>query len=306
MALLVVKPGLLTTIQDLGRWGSQHRGVGVAGPMDSVSHRLANLLVGNESSAATLEITLLGPEIVFEKDALFGVTGARFAVTLDGQHVSMNTVCAAAAGSLLRFARRTSGARAYLAVAGGIGVTPVLGSRATHLPSRMGGLCGRAVAAGDRLPIGLESAIARKPGYSRPEALALERAVTVRVLAGPQDRYFGDAGLRVLQSAPYRVATESNRMGYRLEGPQLPRLDSAEVLSAATPIGSLQVPPTGVPILLMADRQTTGGYPRIATVITADVPLAGQLAPGDAIAFCLCDSAVARAALAEQERILAS
>jgi antagonist of KipI len=304
MSLLVHRPGLLTTVQDLGRWGHQDRGVGVAGPMDAVSHRLANLLVGNEGSAATLEITLIGPEVEFERPAFFAVTGARFVMTLDGESVPPDTVCAARPGSRLRFGARTRGARAYLAVTGGIDVAPILGSRATHLPSRMGGLSGRAIRTGDRLPVGGQIAVARQPGFRRAGAVGVEGGATVRCIAGPQDRYFGERGLQILESARYRVGTQSNRMGYRLEGPVLERADRTEVLSDATPIGTLQVPPSGQPILLMADRQTTGGYPKIATVITADLPIAGQLGPGDWIAFAMCDRASARAALAEQERWL--
>ena len=306
MPLKIHKPGLLTTVQDLGRWGYQDRGVGVAGPMDQVSHRLGNLIVGNDPSAATLEITLIGPEVEFEEPALFAVTGADFAITLDGDGVSMDTVCAASPGSRLRFGGRTKGARAYLAVAGGIAVDRILGSRATHLPSRMGGVSGRAVAAGDRLPIGNTAVTARVVGFQRTGSMRPDGGATVRVMAGPQDRYVGERGLLALQSARYRVGTQSNRMGYRLEGPALERVDENEPLSSATPIGTLQVPPSGQPILLMADRQTNGGYPKIATVITADLPIAGQLAPGDWIHFALCGREDARRALDAQERMFTS
>lgn len=304
MTVLVHKPGLLTTVQDLGRWGYQDRGVGVAGPMDVVSHRLANLRVGNDPAAATLEVTLIGPDLEFEEAAPFAVTGARFDLQLDRDAIPMDTVCVAPAGARLRFGARLRGARAYVAIAGGIAVPAVLGSRATHLPSRMGGVAGRGVAAGDRLPIGDQILTSRTSGLERPSSPLPDGGASIRVVPGPQDRYFGDNAFRTLASARYRIGTQSNRMGYRLEGPPLERADRAEVLSDATPIGALQVPPSGQPILLMADRQTAGGYPKIATVITADLPIAGQLAPGDWIAFSVCDLAAAHAALADQERWL--
>jgi antagonist of KipI len=301
----VIKPGMLTTIQDTGRWGFQARGVPVAGPMDPVSHRVANALVGNARDAALLEITLLGPELEFEDERLIAVAGADFDLSLDGRPSPLHAPFTVAAGSRLRFGVRRLGARAYLAVSGGIAVTPTLGSRATHLISAMGGLGGRALLAGDRLPLG-------DPSLRHGAALAPQEAITalpdgratIRVLAGPQaDRFTADA-LEMLQSAPYTVARNSDRMGFRLEGPPLTYARGAEIISDATPLGVLQVPSSGQPILLMADRQTTGGYPKIATVIAADIAIAGQLAPSDAIVFRVCTPGDAMKALIAQERAL--
>jgi antagonist of KipI len=309
-ALLVIKPGMLSSVQDRGRWGFQSRGVPVAGPMDPFSHRLANALVGNPADSATLEVTLLGPELEFDDDRIVAVAGGEFDVALDGQSIGMRTAVVARAGSRLRIGARRRGARAYMAASGGIDTSLVLGSRATHLLSSMGGLDGRALRSGDRLPLGVLRRTATLsgietgrpiPAFGEPEP---GRAATIRVLPGPQvDRFSADA-LDVLQSAPYVVGDQSNRMGYRLEGPRLTHVRGADIISDATPLGVLQVPASGQPILLMADRQTTGGYPKIATVITADIGAAGQLGPGDSIKFVVCSAREAVAALIARERVL--
>ena len=305
MNIAVIKPGMLTTVQDAGRWGFQARGVPVAGPMDPVSHRLANALVGNARDAALLEVTLLGPELEFDDERLVAVTGADFELMLDGRPAPSQAPFTVSAGSHLRFGARRLGARAYLAVSGGITVPPVLGSRATHLVSAMGGVAGRMLIAGDRLPLG---------DPTRPQGTALapqdalvalpDRHATLRVLSGPQADYFAPDALDLLQSAPYVVASNSDRMGFRLEGPRLTHARGADIISDATPLGVLQVPASGQPILLMADRQTTGGYPKIATVIAADMTVAGQLAPADTIAFVVCTPHDALTALIAQERAL--
>jgi antagonist of KipI len=315
--LLVVRPGLLTTIQDRGRWGWQARGVPAAGPMDPWSHRLANALVGNDAGAATLEVTLTGPEVEFEDERVVAIAGARFEVMLDGRPVPMDTPIVAATRSRLRFGARLRGARAYVALGGGIDVPPLLGSRATHLASAMGGLDGRPLRAGDRLPLGSPGQAAgrvqeaRRQGPSGNDGgqvvtarRASEAVTRVRVLPGPHEDWFAGDALARLQSAPYTVGGNSDRMGYRLEGPALVHERGGDMISDATPLGSIQVPPSGQPVLLMADRQTTGGYPIVATVITADIGLAGQLGPGDALSFVVCPRREAIAALVAREREL--
>ena len=312
-ALLVIKPGLQTTIQDRGRWGFQWLGVPVAGPMDPCSHRLANALVGNDASAATLEIMLVGPEVEFEDERLVAVAGAEFLLTLDGRVESGNAAFVAPAGSRLRFGSRGRGSRSYLAIAGGVAVTPTLGSRSTHVISRTGGLDGRALAAGDRLPLGEVNVVSRRRLVGGPVSVrqlvagitALpDRHARVRVLPGPQRERFAGEALDALQSAPYTITNDSDRMGFRLHGPLLAHKFGADIISDATPLGVLQVPSSGQPVLLMADRQTTGGYPKIATVITADIGIAGQLGPGDTISFEVCSRRSAMAALIAQERAL--
>jgi len=305
VAIRVIKPGMLTTIQDAGRWGYQARGVPVAGPMDLVSHRVANALVGNDRSAASLEITLLGPELEFESERVIAVTGADFDLALDGRPARINAPFLVASGSHLQFLARRRGTRAYLAVSGGVATPPVLGSRATHLVSAMGGHEGRALRAGDRLTLGPSvSGSSSLHALESPLVPLATGATMLRVLPGPQDDFFTSHALDALQSAPYIVGAQSDRMGFRLDGPRLTHARGADIISDATPLGVLQVPASGLPILLMADRQTTGGYPKIATVISADMSAAGQLGPGDAVSFVACGPRDAMAALIAQERAL--
>jgi antagonist of KipI len=303
-AVSVIKAGMLTTVQDTGRWGYQARGVPVAGPMDPVSHRLANALVGNGRFAALLEVTLIGPELEFDDERVVAMTGAQFELWLDGRPAPSGAPFMVCAGSRLRFGLRQLGARAYLAVSGGIAVPETLGSRATHLVSAMGGAGGRALMGGDRLPLGNPSPRGPALAPHDPIAPLPDRHAILRVLPGPQADYFAPDSLDVLQSGPYTIGGNSDRMGFRLQGPRLIHARGADIISDATPLGVLQVPASGQPILLMADRQTTGGYPKIATVITADMAVAGQLAPNDTITFAVCTRADALKALIAQERVL--
>ena len=299
----VVRPGLQTTVQDRGRWGFQASGVPVAGPMDWFSHRLANLLVGNADDAATLEITLIGPELEFEVAAMIAVCGAEFDVTANGQLIPAATSFAVDKGTRVQFGRRRVGARAYLAIAGGVQTPPVLGSRATHLLTHMGGLEGRALMAGDRVPI---HPVASRLPLRRASGITLpgQGRARLRLLPGPQADWFESSALRLLTNVSFRVSPRSNRMGYRLEGPPLARAHDGEPISEPVAMGAMQVPAAGEPILLMADRQTAGGYPKIGSVIAADLPLAGQLAPGDFAEFAFCSRQEAAAALIARERPL--
>ena len=308
MIVRVRKPGLLTTVQDRGRWRYQAMGVSVAGPMDMYSHRLANALVGNDEDAATLEVTLTGPELEFVDDRDVAVTGADFDLAPAG-------VRPFKAGDRLAFGQRIRGARAYVAISGGIATPKVFGSRATHLPSAMGGNDGRALKAGDELPLGPRTGPPKGGHYVQGYVHGVrsvrlqadqpaDHPTILRVLRGPQLDRFAAGALDALQSAPYRIGTDSSRMGYRLTGPRLEHTRGADIISDATPLGVLQVPASGQPILLMADRQTTGGYAKIATVISADISVAGQLAPGDEIRFAVCTPAEALAALIAQEQTL--
>jgi KipI family sensor histidine kinase inhibitor len=296
----ILRSGLFTTIQDRGRWGHQGIGVPVSGAMDLASHRAANALVGNPADAATLEATLLGPELRIEQDTMLAVTGADLSARIDGTDVPLNTPIRGRAGAVLRFGDRRLGTRAYVACDGGIAVPAVLDSRATHIVSAMGGVDGRPVKAGDRLPLGPPAPALPLQAVGAPVTHAAG-GVRVRVLPGPQDDYFTDAAFEALQRCRFSVSTQSDRMGYRLQGGRIPRAAGREMISDATFAGAIQVPASGEPILLMADRQTTGGYPQIATVITADLPGAAQLAPGDWIEFEICSRADAKAALIAQE-----
>ena len=297
----VLEPGLLTTVQDCGRWGSQALGVPVAGPMDFVSHRVANMLVGNDPGCATLEVTIIGPTIEFLAETMFAVTGGEFELWLDENQVQANIARHAKHGSRLRFGRRTAGARAYLAVAGGIDVPSILGSRSTDLAS---GLGGRPLRAGDCLDVGQAQST---PSVSRQLARVLDPpggGATLRFLIGPDAVRFSGENMTVLTHSRYTVGPDSNRMGYRLMGPALDLANKQPIVSAATPTGTIQVPPSGQPILLMVDHQTTGGYAKIGTVITADLAVAGQLAPGDWVAFEVCEHGEAVTALIAIEQAL--
>jgi len=305
-SLTVIRPGMLTTVQDLGRWGFQANGVPVAGPMDEYSHVLANRIVGNLPTAAALEVTLIGPELQANAELTCAVAGATFALAAGDVAVPMHAVFTLRPGERLRFGARSAGARATLAVRGGIDVPPVFESRATSLISSMGPFGGRALKAGDVLPIAnVTTLVTPGPGGPATVPLPLPTGGTrLRVVAGPQERLFTPLAYKTLFESRYLVTPSSNRMGYRLEGPRLEHAGRADILSDATPLGSIQVPASGQPILLMADRQTTGGYPKIGVVITADLPLAGQLAPGDWIEFAACTREVGVEALKVRHRRL--
>jgi biotin-dependent carboxylase-like uncharacterized protein len=302
-------------VQDEGRWGWQAYGVPVAGPMDSRAFRVANALVGNRPGTAALEITTIGPELVFDDEHVVALVGAPCQATLDDAQVDAGRPLLVAQGSRLAIGRCSRGVRAYLGISGGIDVPPVFGSRSTHVPSRLGGQDGRPLRAGDWLPCGASlvpiGKLLDRAGRVHAKCLEKQQVVAlpdrharIRVLPGPQHDRFVDRALDALQSAPYTIGVESDRMGLRLTGPSLQHRGSADIISDATPLGTLQVPGSGQPILLMADRQTTGGYPKIATVIAADVALAGQLAAGDTITFELCTLRAALAALIAEERLL--
>jgi antagonist of KipI len=306
-SMSIIDPGLLTTVQDGGRWGHQSSGVPVCGAMDWIAYRTANALVGNEPGAAVLEATVAGPKLRFEQRTTFAVAGADLGATVDGVRVPHCTAVSCPAGGVLRFGNRLFGARAYLAVDGGIEVPRVLASRSTHVLSRMGGWHGRALMQGDRLALGGPGPAPRRRRPT-PEATAYVRGggARVRVIPGPQSEYFPADALETLERTRFIISPQSNRMGYRLQGGRIPRLVEQEMISDAAFIGAIQVPSSGEPILLMADHQTTGGYPQLAVVITADVPLVAQLSPGDWIEFRVCSRSEALSALVAQEaRLLA-
>lgn len=302
-SLEVLRPGLLTSIQDLGRWGHQAVGVPVAGAMDTRSLRWANVLVGNDEAAAALEVTLIGPTLRARGGSMqLAVAGASFDVRVDDRPVATDRVFMVQDGQRVSFGQRHVGARSYLAVRGGFDTPPVLGSRSTHLVSRMGGVAGRAIRPGDVLPVGAMAAVRSRPletGSDRARACPPD---VLRVLLGPQDAWFTREAVEALVGQPFAISSASDRMGFRLEGPRLATSHAGQLLSEPVAFGAIQVPASGAPILLMADRQTAGGYPKIATVIAADLPAAGQLAPGDVVRFAACSRREAMAALIAEER----
>lgn len=302
--LLVRRPGLLTTVQDVGRPGLGRFGVSPSGAMDPFALRVANRLVGNPDGAASLEITVVGPEIEFCGAVTVALTGANLDAALDGLPFEPWTTAVARHGAVLRFGHRRQGARAYLAVAGGIAVPRVLGSTATDVDAGMGGVAGRPLRAGDRLSLG--------PPTGKPAATA--RLAVRRPYADPFTLRFVPAGRRAMSPAvvaafadgTYRISRHANRTGYRLEGPQLPCHDRADAFSEPVPPGAIQLPPDGYPILLMADRPTVGGYPLLGCVIAADTPKAAQLWVGHTVRFRPVGVAEALAARREQHAILAA
>jgi antagonist of KipI len=297
MSIRILRPGLLMTVQDLGRHGHQHVGLCPGGAMDPMSLRLANALVKNDVGAAALELTVLGPDLEFERDTLVALVGAEFETNFP-----INRPVLVAKGTLVSISRAARGARAYLAIAGGIAVEPVLGSRSTYLPGEFGGIEGRVLKRGDVLPLVEDS---QKLSHERFEALKHRRGNSVRwhvptltvpdrepiVLHALEGEHFGDFDAnmqRAFFDTIWRVTPDSNRMGYRLAGPTLTRSKKDEILSAPTCLGTVQVPANGVPIALMADHQTTGGYPRIAEIASADIARLAQIAPGGTLHFARC------------------
>jgi antagonist of KipI len=284
----VIKPGLLTTVQDLGRWGYQSYGVCISGALDTFAQAAGNLLVGNPREAAGLEMTVFGPALKFGQETLFAVTGADLTPKLDGREIA-NWVChRAPAGSLLSFGARKSGVRGYVAVAGGIDVPAVMGSRSTYLLGRFGGMEGRPLKSKDLLPVSTPRAGAEERiGKNLPESLRppYKKNPLLRITRGPFDTFFSPAGMETLLSTQYVIAQDSDRMGYRLAGKAIERQNAAELISCGLANGTIQVPANGQPIILLADRQTIGGYPIVATVISADLPLIAQCAPGDRLRF---------------------
>ena len=321
MSLCILRPGLLTTVQDLGRFGYQSDGIIVSGAMDARALRVANRLVGNPETAAGLEITLLGPRIRFEADHLIALTGAHLSPTLNGQPVGLNRPVWVAAGTELAFGPAGAGCRAYLAVAGGLAVPLVLGSRSTYLRAGLGGHEGRALRAGDTLPVGEASTIGEKlirvltrpgvawaaAGFTPGPALCPRprHRPVLRAVRGPEYGQFSAESQRAFWSEPFSITPEADRMGYRLQGPPLVQLEQAELLSSAVTFGTVQVPAGGQPIVLGADRQTTGGYPRLAQVISADWPALAQAAPGQPLWFREVSVAEAQALYAAREVALA-
>lgn len=287
MATLIVHTaGLLTTVQDRGRYGYQRFGMPVSGAMDVFSLELANLLVGNDPGDACLEATISGPELEFTGATWIAITGADMDPHLNGMGIPMNTAVDVRPGDRLAFRGLKNGCRSYIAFAGGIAVPPVMSSRSTYLRAGIGGFQGRALMPGDELALGEPVG---KPRLKKlPEVLIPEykHEQTIRIISGPEAHYFEIAGLRSFLSTEYTVTAQSDRMGYRLSGEPIKHKEGmTNIISAGISLGTVQIPGDGQPIILMADRQTSGGYARIANVITADLPLIAQMRPGDKIHF---------------------
>jgi biotin-dependent carboxylase-like uncharacterized protein len=302
----VQAPGLFTTVQDLGREGFGPLGVSPSGAADPISLRLGNRLVGNAEGAAALEMTLLGGTFHFSQGAVLALAGSDFSAILDGTPVDVWTSFEASPGQTLRLGPTHSGARCYLCVQGGIAVAPFLGSASTHILSGLGGLDGRPLRKGDVLNIGPAAAPFRKRTLAPRVLQLLSLRSVLRVTPGPQSDSFPDSSRQLFYSSPYRVTEEANRMGLRLEGPPVLPLSAGEMITEGVALGAIQVPGGGMPIILFVEQQTTGGYPKIANVISADLPVLGQLRPRDEVRFELVAWEAARALRREQENLLTS
>ncbi|MDT8069340.1 MAG: biotin-dependent carboxyltransferase family protein [Terriglobia bacterium] len=276
----VLNPGIQSTIQDLGRFGFAHLGISSAGAADALSLRIGNRLVGNDDNAAAIEMTLVGASLRFLHACTIALTGAEITAGV----VPMFEPVQVDAGFVLECGPLRGGARTYLAVNGGIAVPKILGSASTHLGAGFGGLQGRALKRGDVLEV------ENKGGATRPASSALLRKIsqqrrTIHVTKGPQLRLFAEDTLERLCSSEYVVTEQSNRLGLRLAGPAVEPAARGELLTEGVSLGAIQIPPNGQPIVLFVDQQTTGGYPKLANVIAADMHCIGQLRPRDIVRF---------------------
>ena len=294
MSMRVIKPGLLTSIQDLGRKGYQQHGVIVSGAMDPYSLRISNMLVGNKEGEGALEITLMGPTLKIEKDCLIAITGGNLTPTVNGQVIPMWRPIFVKKDAILAFGGCKSGCRAYLSVSGGFTISPVMNSKSTYLRGGLGGYKGRALQADDVIEMNAESLNLEKHGFDvfstvkwfvNEKDFMPESKPVIRFTKGRQYGFFTDSSKVDFEKELFKVSNQSDRMGYRVSGPSLVLKEKRDLLSEAVTNGSIQVPPDGNPIILLADSQTTGGYPKIAQVITADIAAIAQVKPGESIQF---------------------
>lgn len=283
---------MLTTVQDLGRCGYMASGFQQSGAMDRFAAEAANLLVDNSERDGVLEMTMLGVKVYFDEDNVIAITGAEFTPTVtdfetgEVTELPMNRAIRIKKGDVLDCGSAKSGLRGYLAVAGGFDIAPVMGSMSTNLKCKTGGFEGRKLRVGDVIPLRhpqgwLFSMVGR---VYEPEKRA-DGTVTIHVIPGPQDDYFSDKGKNTFYSEVYSVTADSDRMGIKLDGAPVESIDGVDIISDGIVAGSVQIPSAGKPIIMMADRQTTGGYAKIATVITSDLPLLAQLRPGGTLRF---------------------
>lgn len=281
----VLSPGLFTTVQDKGRYGFQQFGVPVTGVLDTFSAEIANFLVGNNKDAAVLEFTVTGPKLLIMDNAYIAVTGAEMAVKLNGQEITAWSAFRVRSGDKLEIGQAKSGCRGYLAVTGGIEVPLVMGSRSCYIGAKIGGHKGRPLLAGDILARGV-GCFLQEPRKIPDELLPeFSSDIVLRAIPGPQDDYF-EEGLEIFFTSEYKVSLDANRMGYRLEGGVIKQKSGmpGSIISESSFAGGIQIPPSGQPIILLAE-QTVGGYTKIATIISSDLNLVAQASPGDRIRF---------------------
>lgn len=316
--MTITKPGLLTSIQDLGRFGFQRYGINTSGAVDPLSHRLANLLTGNDESLPTIEMTMIGPSIFFHKQSLIAICGADLSPTINDIPVPLWRPVLVREGSELSFGKCKQGIRAYLAVGGGLQVSRVMNSHSTSLRAKIGGFNGRTLESGDEFLFNKPGALSRriissllpelKDGFiaagwtaGSPLFSKVNEDLSIRVTKGRQFELFTKESCDSFFHSPYFVTTHSDRMGCRLRGEALSLKQHFEMISEAVNDGTVQVSADGNPIILLAERQTTGGYPKIAQIAAVDIPLVAQAKPGDNIHFLQISHERAQQLLIERE-----
>lgn len=304
MQMDIIFAGPLTTVVDGGRRGYMNVGFSAGGAMDLYSMRLANILVGNEMDEGALEMTFMGIEAEFDSDAVIAITGADMSPAVNGKSVPMYEAISICRGDRLSMKKAESGMRAYLAVAGGFDIPRVMGSYSTNLKCGIGGFFGRKLKGGDAVPIRRSARLIYPRSTYKENSYG--KRIRVRVILGPQDDYFTDKGISDFLSRPYTVSEKSDRMGIRLSGEPVENKNGVDIISDAIAMGSVQIPASGEPIIMMADRQTTGGYAKIATVITADLGLLAQCYPGAEIHFTAISQGKAVKLLKKQNKRLLS
>lgn len=306
--ITVISPGPLTLIQDGGRFGFQQLGVSVSGAIDIEALNVGNRLVGNDPDSSALEIMLGGAEFEFVQSSVFALTGAETDARLDDVSLLRNVSYTAYPGARIFIGRvrPNQGLRSYLAIGGGVDSPIVLGSRSTHIDSEIGGIEGRALNAGDVLKIGKPVGMSRSgrfAAYSGSDSFT--DCLVIRVILGPQEDQFSELGIQTFLESSYVVTNQSNRQGLRLSGPEIESsTGSYDIVSDAVVNGSIQVSGDRKPIILLADRQTTGGYPKIATVASVDIPALGQATPGTSISFSVVSVEEAQKLLVKRSKLL--
>ncbi|NMD69718.1 biotin-dependent carboxyltransferase family protein [Bacillus sp. DNRA2] len=320
--LTILKPGLFTSVQDLGRYGFQQYGVITSGAMDQIAHRISNILVGNSEHAPTLEITMIGPKLKFNQDCLIAICGGKAEPKIDGASIKCWRPVLVKQGSVLEFGTISEGCRAYLAIAGGFNIPIVLNSRSTYFRAKLGGFKGRTLKAGDQISIDTPSALSKrlintlnnkqtqKPFHEANWLInssivpSYREHPSIRVIKGRHFDLFDQASQTKFFENTFSILPQSDRMGYRLTGPRLSLTEQHEMISEAVSFGTIQVPADGNPIILLADHQTTGGYPKIGQIAAVDLPLIAQAKPGTKVRFIEITLAQAQLLFLQRERLI--
>lgn len=300
MSIFILKPGILTTIQDFGRCGYQKYGIPVSGAMDTYSMRLSNILVGNCEKEGVFEFTLAGPELEIKKGNLIAITGADMLPTIDGRKVPMNRPVYLKEDCILKFGACVNGCRTYLAIGGGLDIHPVMGSKSTYIRGKIGGFKGRALIKGDLINVGEKSRSSKeiinnlikhenKEDFVYPKWY-IENCIfnnsklhEIRVFEDRQYKELSEKSRYKLFNSEFKISSQSDRMGYRLQGPEIKLKRNIEMISGEVSFGTVQLPPGGQPIILLADRATAGGYPKIAHIAACDIQKLVQCKPGEKI-----------------------